>query len=411
MSQNTPHEQLQSQIQGSPLSCAWKDFCRSPHKLSIIVKLMLFQIIPVLGGIVRDGYALDWACEQMNKTHMPMERKIVRHGVLDKGLYALGTSAMIAIVSFIALCILAGGFSALNLDAIFFLVLLAFLIIMGPLTSIMIVRSAYYERVREGLHMRRAWDMLTRPGKTGQAFAASWLPIIIKVIVDFLVWALVMSIFIGSLFYVISAYPGLGRMMYGYGTYIEDAILAAQIIGLFLVYLPVILVINVVLSAIDTIVSLVTYRAFGYWMLDFELTSTPRLDEVSSVTDVKVKHETHEPESRTDSKHESESAPEPMTQVTGVIVPMAEAEKPAVEESSVEQESAKPLSEALSASEGLSTDPTLETEDSVKDNFELDSTPAADFQPEDVSETQQEDVPELQSQDISQLTETPEDQA
>lgn len=268
--------------QGSPLGRAWKDFLRSPQKPSIIAKLTLLQLVPVLGRVAKNGYALDWACDLMNGTHMPMDRKIVRHGVLDKGLYALGSSAVMALVVAFVAFILATGFGALDLDAVYVLLLVVFLVVAGPLASIMLLRAAYHERIREGLRPRRAWDMLARPGKTAQAFAAYWIPAIATAVLGALAWILVLVTFVGFLTYTVSLYPGFGGMLGGYYGMLAGTFVVMRALGLLLAYIPVIMAACLVLDVVGTIATIVAYRALAYWMRDLAAEDAPELGPCST---------------------------------------------------------------------------------------------------------------------------------
>lgn len=241
----------------SPLKRAWMDFKASPGKLKIILKLALFQFVPGVGGLVTSGYAYTWGKEQALGRHDPMPTKIVRPGVLDTGLYVYGVSLIAAAIIGLAGGLFSTIFDALHIGAVFGILALAFTIFVAPFTQVMYMRTALAGRVRSGANLKRSWDLLTAPGKTATAFTSCWAPLAAA-------WAL-SAVIVVLFFVIIFASVASAAPVLRYSSTAQE-LMAAR---LFLSYIPLILIFLFGIFFVMTVSTIVSARAFGFWIQDF----------------------------------------------------------------------------------------------------------------------------------------------
>lgn len=161
----------------TPLSMAWEDWKTSPGKWGIVLKMALFQLLPGVGSLVFDGNSLSWGRECALGRRELMNQKLVRPGILDTGLYVYGVGVVVALVVGAVMLLLASVVVALGIPLSWF-VFLSFLagLVCSPLVAVMRMVAAICGRMRDGLSVSRAWQMLKTPGKTGKLFAAVWVP-------------------------------------------------------------------------------------------------------------------------------------------------------------------------------------------------------------------------------------------
>lgn len=241
----------------SPLKRAWMDFKASPGKLKIILKLALFQFVPGVGGLVTSGYAYTWGKEQALGRHDPMPTKIVRPGVLDTGLYVYGVSLIAAAIIGLAGGLFSTIFDALHIGAVFGILALAFTIFVAPFTQVMYMRTALSGRVRSGANLKRAWDLFAAPGKTATAFTSCWAPLAAA-------WAL-SAVIVILLFVIVFASVASAAPVLRYSSTAQE-LMATR---LFLSYIPLILIVLFGIFFFTTVSTIVSARAFGFWIQDF----------------------------------------------------------------------------------------------------------------------------------------------
>ncbi len=241
----------------SPLKRAWMDFKASPGKLKIILKLALFQFVPGVGGLVTSGYAYTWGKEQALGRHDPMPTKIVRPGVLDTGLYVYGVSLIAAAIIGLAGGLFSTIFDALHIGVVFGILALAFTIFVAPFTQVMYMRTALSGRVRSGANLKRAWDLFAAPGKTATAFTSCWAPLAAA-------WAL-SAVIVILLFVIVFASVASAAPVLRYSSTAQE-LMAAR---LFLSYIPLILIVLFGIFFFTTVSTIVSARAFGFWIQDF----------------------------------------------------------------------------------------------------------------------------------------------
>lgn len=233
------------------------DFKASPGKLKIILKLALFQFVPGVGGLVTSGYAYTWGKEQALGRHDPMPTKIVRPGVLDTGLYVYGVSLIAAAIIGLAGGLFSTIFDALHIGAVFGILALAFTIFVAPFTQVMYMRTALSGRVRSGANLKRAWDLFAAPGKTATAFTSCWAPLAAA-------WAL-SAVIVILLFVILFASVASAAPVLRYSSTAQE-LMAAR---LFLSYIPLILIVLFGIFFFTTVSTIVSARAFGFWIQDF----------------------------------------------------------------------------------------------------------------------------------------------
>lgn len=254
----------------SPLKRAWMDFQASPGKLWIIFKLALFQFVPGVGNLVLNGYVYTWAREQALGRHLPLPQKIVRPGVLDNGLYIYGVSVIMTAVLFLLGILSATVFAALGLSFVYAVLVIVLAVCAVPFFAVMDMRTALCGRVRSGLNLKRAWSLFAAPGKTGEVFAAAWVPSIVVLAASFVCYLLLFTVVMGS---SVSVAYGMA------GAYHSDAFILMQMLSLLVSFIPITLVVMFAIFFVSTAASIVSARALGYWVQDFHPEAWPEYQE------------------------------------------------------------------------------------------------------------------------------------
>ena len=230
----TPQAQVISG--GSPLSRAWADFKAEKGLIGKIFVLAVLSLIPIANFLVL-GYCL------MYGVNSALGRK---SGLPEK--IASGPLFFMGLLSFVVSLVWGLVVGVLGSIPFFGLLVSLALIILIPCLSLCIMRLGLYGSLGSAFELSKVWDLF-KPNM-GNALAIYWIPGIVVVVASIAV-SIVLSIFGG--FSVIAA-AAMG----------DAAGAMASLGGLSLVLILGLLVISFVSAA----ASLVSYRAFGYFVAE-----------------------------------------------------------------------------------------------------------------------------------------------
>ena len=274
-------------MNGGYYKSAWTDIKQSKGWFSKLLLLGLLQLVPIFGQIVFYGYALGWARELAWGTRAPMSQRIFSNA--DGKLYRHGGFAwVIALVWGIVPMVFVyagmfvvdgalssssysyyshqaasgmGGMMALGVV----LVLLSLVLLCASVFFVWAgqMRMLVYDRIGAGFQMGKIWKML-RAGSDG-----IWRIFGMNLLVSCIVGVVVVA-FAGVLFLVFML-PLTAAFSLAGGPY--GSVLGV-LVGIVLLYTCVCLL----ALFLEVFVSLLVYRALGYWLAQFSIASWPSMD-------------------------------------------------------------------------------------------------------------------------------------
>lgn len=230
----TPQAQVISG--GSPLSRAWADLKAEKGLIGKIFVLAVLSLIPIANFLAL-GYCLMYGVNSALGRKSGLPEKIASGPLFFMGLLSFVVSLVWGLV--------VGVLGSIPFFGL--LVSLAFIILI-PCLSLCIMRLGLYGSLGSAFELSKVWDLF-KPNM-GNALAIYWIPGIVVVVASIAV-GIVLSIFGG--FSVIAA-AAMG----------DAAGAMASLGGLSLVLILGLLVISFVSAA----ASLVSYRAFGYFVAE-----------------------------------------------------------------------------------------------------------------------------------------------
>lgn len=267
-------------MQGGYFATAWADVKQSPKWFGKVMVLGLLGVIPVFGQIVLCGYALGWARDIAWNVRLPLPAHVL--GNEDGKLYSRGFFALvIGVVCALAPWIVVGAWSAVVGTGsswgsrhgfampFFSLIPLAFLAVSVAvsLAAALVylvgsVRMAVYGRLSAGLQISRIWAML-RHDFTGALRVLGMLVLLTVVVEAVLVAAITVvlggcGMAFGLIVSLLSAAGG-------------SAVAAAFVPFALLLWLLVLLGAGVLCMASSAFIALITARAMGYWVRQFDV--------------------------------------------------------------------------------------------------------------------------------------------
>lgn len=262
--------------QPTPLSRAWSDWKASQGKWKIVAKMALFQLVPGVGGLVTSGYAISWGREAALGRSNPMDPKLIRPGVLDSGLYAYGTALICGAALFLVNLLVGALFDTIRLSGLGLLIAMVLSLLSLPLFAIMKMVSALCGRLRDGLNVSRAWKMLTSQGKTGKLLTAIIVPSLVVVGIGILLVIVWVFVFAASMVGSIGSQSwGYSSMYSYYGSFAGISMFLGMLPALLLMWVPLLFA----LFFCGVAAELVSMRALGYWMQDFQPASWPEYQQ------------------------------------------------------------------------------------------------------------------------------------
>lgn len=262
--------------QPTPLSRAWSDWKASQGKWKIVAKMALFQLVPGVGGLVTSGYAISWGREVALGRSNPMDPKLIRPGVLDSGLYAYGTALICGAALFLVNLLVGALFDTIRLSGLGLLITMVLSLLSLPLFAIMKMLSALCGRLRDGLNVSRAWKMLTSQGKTGKLLTAIIVPSLVVIGIGILLVIVWVFVFAASMVGSIGSQSWGYSSMYSYfGPFAGISMFLGMLPALLLMWVPLLFA----LFFCGVAAELVSMRALGYWVQDFQPASWPEYQQ------------------------------------------------------------------------------------------------------------------------------------
>lgn len=262
--------------QPTPLSRAWSDWKASQGKWKIVAKMALFQLVPGVGGLVTSGYAISWGREVALGRSNPMDSKLIRPGVLDSGLYAYGTALICGAALFLVNLLVGALFDTIRLSGLGLLITMVLSLLSLPLFAIMKMVSALCGRLRDGLNVSRAWKMLTSQGKTGKLLTAIIVPSLVVIGIGILLVIVWVFVFAASMVGSIGSQSWGYSSMYSYfGPFAGISMFLGMLPALLLMWVPLLFA----LFFCGVAAELVSMRALGYWVQDFQPASWPEYQQ------------------------------------------------------------------------------------------------------------------------------------
>lgn len=177
-------EDLVSRDEEGPYSQARHDFKKSPKHTKTAVKLALANLLPGIGALMTTSYAVDWGKDSALGRRNKMPTKLVRQGMLEPGLFALGTMLVCEGIIFLIYAVIDLILSLMGLGSTIAMVVSTVLFLLtAPFVEVMAMRGAAYESLREGLRFSEAWKTVTKSGKGGSFFVVALVPSLITLLV------------------------------------------------------------------------------------------------------------------------------------------------------------------------------------------------------------------------------------
>ena len=233
---STPQPQAQVITNGSELSRAWNDFKSEKGQIGRVIILTLLGCVPILNFVVL-GYCLIWGANAALGGKQGMPSKYVSSATFTLGFFAFVVSLVWVVVY--------GVLSAIPLIGL--LATLAFLVLL-PCLFLCNMRLSLFGSLSSAFEISKVWDLF-KPNM-GTALVITWVPSAIAIAV-----ALVASAFLGL-------FGGTGVLV---GLTSSSGLIASagMVTGAILL-----LILTLLSSLIEVAVSLVIYRAFGYFIAD-----------------------------------------------------------------------------------------------------------------------------------------------
>ena len=267
-------------MQGGYFATAWVDIKQSPKWFGKVMVLALLGVIPVFGQIVLCGYALGWARDIAWNVRTPLPARVL--GNEDGKLYSRGFFALvIAVVCALAPWVVIGVWSAVvgagsswgsrhGFAVPFFsLIPLAFLAVSVAVTLaaslvylVGSVRMAVYGRLSAGLQIGRIWTML-RHDFTG-ALRVLGMLVLLTVVIEAVFVAVAFAV-LGGCGVILGLTVSLLQAAGGAGA------VAAFVPAALMLWLLALVGTGVLYMASSAFVTLMTARAMGYWVRQFDV--------------------------------------------------------------------------------------------------------------------------------------------
>lgn len=177
-------EDLVSRDEEGPYSQARHDFKKSPKHTKTAVKLAFANLLPGIGALMTTSYAVDWGKDSALGRRDKMPTKLVRQGMLEPGLFALGTMLVCEGIIFLIYAVIDLILSLMGLGSTIAIIVSTVLFLLtAPFVEVMAMRGAAYESLREGLRFSEAWKTVTKSGKGGSFFVVALVPSLITLLV------------------------------------------------------------------------------------------------------------------------------------------------------------------------------------------------------------------------------------
>ncbi len=243
------------------LSRAWHDLTQDPKWWQPILILSLVSCIPIVGGLFVAGYLLDWGREGAWGMTRGITRKV---GDATKRLKWGFFAVVISICWTLPVSIIGNILSAMPvLGIILYIASYVCTLILGVIAMGANIRMTIYDRIGAGLQFKRIWNMARKDaGGLARCFCISLLEVVPVIVMVIIILIACGPVLIAS---------GTGAYMGTSMSYVDNtaALVTALIGGGLLITLIVFVLCFVALVAYTTCEAL-AYRAYGYWIAQFE---------------------------------------------------------------------------------------------------------------------------------------------
>ena len=243
------------------LSRAWHDLTQDPKWWQPILILSLVSCIPIVGGLFVAGYLLDWGREGAWGMTRGITRKV---GDATKRLKWGFFAVVISLCWTLPVSIIGSILSAMPvLGIILYIASYVCTLILGVIAMGANIRMTIYDRIGAGLQFKRIWNMARKDaGGLARCFCISLLEVVPVIVMVIIILIACGPVLIAS---------GTGAYMGTSMSYVDNtaAIIAAIVGGGLLITLIVLVLCFVALMAYITCEAL-AYRAYGYWVAQFE---------------------------------------------------------------------------------------------------------------------------------------------
>lgn len=274
------------------LSRAWHDLTQDPKWWQPVLILSLVNLIPIVGGLIVAGYMVDWAREGAWGMRRALPRKVGDAGKrLKWGFFAY----IITLCWVLPISIVGSLFSIVPLIGwVIAIAANVCTLIAGVIATAASIRMSIYDRFGAGMQISRMLGMAKRDaGGLARCFFISLLevvPVVIGAVIVAIAFApLLMGVSLSTAdVYSPAATMGIAGAIAGGGAF-------ATIITLLIVF--------VVMVAVTTCQAL-TYRAYGYWVGQFQPAKWNGMNDPMPFEPGYVERTTHH---TTDTVEESES--------------------------------------------------------------------------------------------------------
>ncbi len=253
------------------LSRAWRDLTQDPKWWQPILILSLVSFIPIVGSLFVAGYLLDWAREGAWGMDRGVTRKVGDAGKrLKWGFFAV----VISLCWTLPASIVGSALAAIPfLGWLLYIACYVCALVFGVISVAASVRMTVYDRIGAGLQFKRLWNMARQDaGGLARCFCISLLQAVPVIVVIIILSAMLTPLLLAS---GAGAAAGISANAYADSS---ATIVAAVLGGGALMTLIVIVLLFVAMVAYTACEAL-SYRAYGYWIAQFEPSKWGGVDE------------------------------------------------------------------------------------------------------------------------------------
>ncbi|MCD8199679.1 MAG: DUF4013 domain-containing protein [Coriobacteriaceae bacterium] len=233
----------------------WQALQGDTHWIRTIVLMALASLVPIVGPIFVVGYCFMWAKEAAWGMDKPLPSNL--DGMGDRGKYGL-YAAVIEIVWLVLFWILQAVFE--NIIWLYVIITIV-MIFVSVLSNIAVLRALIYDRFRPGFQVTRILRMAAQDvGGLARCFGISLIG--------------ACAVVVGMLLVYLVADFGIAGLLVEDASLIDSALSSVSSMGVFTVTLfissIVIVALFLAMAFAVTLFSVLSIRAYGYWVGQFE---------------------------------------------------------------------------------------------------------------------------------------------
>lgn len=285
-------------MQTGYFNAAWQDIKNSPGWFGKLVVLSLVSLIPIFGWIVVYGYLFGWARDMAWGLHSPLPAHIF--GNEDGKLYRRGFFALV--IAFICMIIPAlidcfgnfltgASFAGFNYGvsgiasfpfqmglgiagAIMFVVSLVAWVLATMFSWVGTMRMSIYDRLSAGFQFGKMWKMIRHD--SGGMLRVFGMTIALSLVAS--IAAVLVGLLLVTMGFVFGALAAGGSLSFAGGQ--SSAAAVGWLIGLGGLLVLLLIMIGFATVVMSIFVEMMTARALGYWMKQFDVSSWRGQDDL-----------------------------------------------------------------------------------------------------------------------------------